>query len=79
MLILSRRIGERITIGDNIEVLICNVRGGRVRLGILAPVEIPVHRIEVYDEIQNAKCSDPTNQSRPPPFHGQQNDISSVK
>ncbi|KKL49245.1 hypothetical protein LCGC14_2317440 [marine sediment metagenome] len=55
MLVLSRQKDESIMIGDNIEVTIVDVHGGRVRLGITAPKSIPVHRKEVYDTIQREK------------------------
>ena len=52
MLVLSRQRDESIIIGDNIIVTIVDVRGDKVRLGIEAPTEIPVHRQEVYEAIQ---------------------------
>ncbi|MGI9455768.1 MAG: carbon storage regulator CsrA [Aeoliella sp.] len=52
MLVLSRQRDESIVIGDNVRVTIVDVRGDKVRLGIEAPIEIPVHRQEVYDAIQ---------------------------
>ncbi len=52
MLVLSRQRDESIIIGDNIVVTVVDVRGDKVRLGIEAPTEIPVHRREVYDAIQ---------------------------
>ena len=52
MLVLSRQRDESIIIGDNIVVTIVDVRGDKVRLGIEAPTEIPVHRQEVYEAIQ---------------------------
>jgi carbon storage regulator len=52
MLVLSRTRDETIMIGDNIEITIVDIRGDKVRLGITAPTEIPVHRKEVYDAIQ---------------------------
>ena len=52
MLVLSRQRDESIMIGDNIVVTIVDVRGDKVRLGIEAPTEIPVHRQEVYEAIQ---------------------------
>ena len=50
MLVLSRQRDESIVIGDNIVVTIVDVRGDRVRIGIDAPKEIPVHRAECKDE-----------------------------
>lgn len=52
MLVLSRQRDESIIIGDNIVITIVDIRGDKVRLGIQAPVEIPVHRQEVYNAIQ---------------------------
>ena len=52
MLVLSRRIDEVITVGDDIKIVCVDIRGDRVRLGIIAPKSIPVHRQEVYDAIQ---------------------------
>ena len=55
MLVLSRQRDESIMIGDNVEVIIVDVRGDKVRLGITAPKNIPVHRREIYDAIQREK------------------------
>jgi carbon storage regulator len=55
MLVLSRQKDESIMIGDNVEITIVDVRGDKVRLGITAPKEIPVHRMEVYEAIQREK------------------------
>ena len=52
MLVLSRQRDETIMIGDDIEVTVVDIRGDKVRLGINAPTEIPVHRQEIYDAIQ---------------------------
>jgi carbon storage regulator len=52
MLVLSRQRDESIMIGDNIVVTVVDIRGDKVRLGINAPTEIPVHRQEVYEAIQ---------------------------
>ena len=51
MLVLSRKVDEEILIGDNIRVVVIEVRGDKVRLGVAAPKDIPVHRKEVYDAI----------------------------
>lgn len=51
MLVLSRQRDESIIIGDDIVITIVDIRGDKVRLGIEAPKEIPVHRQEVYDAI----------------------------
>ena len=52
MLVLSRHRDESIMIGDEIVVTIVDIRGDKVRLGIQAPTDIPVHRREVFDAIQ---------------------------
>jgi carbon storage regulator len=54
MLILSRKIGESIVIDGRIHVTVMRVEGEVVKLGIAAPMEVPVHRKEVYDEIQRS-------------------------
>ena len=56
MLVLSRQRDESIMIGDNVEIIIVDVRGDKVRLGITAPKDIPVHRREIYDAIQREKA-----------------------
>jgi carbon storage regulator len=52
MLVLSRHRDESIIIGDDIKITVVDIRGDKVRLGIDAPVQIPVHRQEVYEAIQ---------------------------
>lgn len=56
MLILSRKTNESIVIADNIVITVVEVRGDKVRLGIEAPKEVPVHRREVYDKIKAAEA-----------------------
>ena len=51
MLVLTRKLGEVIKIGDKIKVVVVSVEGGSVKLGVEAPEEIPVHREEVYEKI----------------------------
>ena len=55
MLILTRRIGEAIIIGDDITLTILNSKGNQVRIGVDAPRAVSVHRSEVYDRIQQQK------------------------
>ncbi len=59
MLVLSRHRDESIIIGDNVVITVVDIRGDKVRLGIDAPQDIPVHRREVYEAIQreNRKAS----------------------
>ena len=52
MLILTRRKGETLMIGDNIDVTVLDIRGRQVRLGINAPKDVSVHREEIYQRIQ---------------------------
>ena len=54
MLALSRKEGESIVIGNNIEITILEVKGDQVKLGIAAPKSIPVYRKEIYTQIQEA-------------------------
>ncbi|UCF17344.1 MAG: carbon storage regulator CsrA [Phycisphaerales bacterium] len=56
MLVLSRQRDESIMIGDDVEIIIVDVRGDKVRLGITAPKSIAVHRREIYDAIQREKA-----------------------
>lgn len=52
MLVLSRKKNESIVLNDNIEIVVIEIRGDKVRLGINAPSDIPVHRKEVYEAIK---------------------------
>lgn len=52
MLVLSRKRGERIVIGPNIELMVVDVRGDRVQLGFCAPQEVAIHRQEVFQRLQ---------------------------
>jgi len=55
MLVLSRQKDESIMIGDDVEIVIVDIRGDKVRLGITAPKEVSVHRKEIYEAIQKEK------------------------
>jgi carbon storage regulator len=55
MLILTRRIGETLNIGDEVQVTVLGVKGNQVRLGVNAPKEVPVHREEIYQRIKKEK------------------------
>ena len=63
MLILSRKPGESIVIDGRIHVTVMRIEGDVVKLGIAAPSEVPVHRKEVYEEIQRSNQQALTNQS----------------
>lgn len=52
MLVLARKVGQEIIIGENIEILVVEIRGDQVRLGIHAPKSIPVHRKELLEQIR---------------------------
>lgn len=54
MLVLSRKKNESVVIGDNITIVVVEIRGDKVRLGVEAPKEVPVHRLEVYDAIKRS-------------------------
>jgi len=68
MLVLARKVGQSIVIGENIEILVIEVRGDQVRLGIEAPKSIPAHRKELLEQIRAAEIAaqDVSDLTRPP-------------
>jgi carbon storage regulator len=61
MLILTRRIGETLMVGDEVTVTVLGVKGNQVRLGVNAPKDVAVHREEIYQRIQSEKSDDLVN------------------
>ena len=55
MLILTRRVGETLNIGDNVQVTVLGVRGSQVRIGVKAPRDVAVHREEILERIEDAQ------------------------
>ena len=55
MLILTRRIGESLQIGDNVKLTVLSVRGNQIQLGIDAPPEVAVHREEIYERLKRER------------------------
>ncbi|MEQ1544179.1 carbon storage regulator CsrA [Methyloglobulus sp.] len=63
MLILTRRVGETLMIGDEVTVTVLGVKGNQVRIGVNAPKEVSVHREEIYERIKKEQ-SDSTGSER---------------
>ena len=58
MLVITRRRGDSVMVGEDVEITVVDIRGDQIRLGINAPRETPVHRKEVYEAIQREKKCD---------------------
>ena len=63
MLILTRRVGEKLMIGDDVSVVILGVKGNQVRIGVNAPKEVAVHREEIYEKIQAEQTDEDSPES----------------
>jgi carbon storage regulator len=61
MLILTRRVGEALMVGENTKIVVLGVKGSQIRLGINAPKDIMVHREEIFIKIQEEKNQEPSN------------------
>lgn len=65
MLILTRRVGETLMVGDDVTVTVLGVKGNQVRIGVNAPKDVAVHREEIYERIRNEKEGGAQSQIEP--------------
>ena len=65
MLILTRRVGETVMIGDDVTITVLGVKGNQVRVGINAPKHVAVHREEIYERIKREQQSDAVEETKP--------------
>ena len=63
MLILTRRVGETVMIGDDVTITVLGVKGNQVRVGINAPKSVAVHREEIYERIKREQCGNGTEKT----------------
>jgi carbon storage regulator len=66
VLVLTRKPKQRIMIGDDVEIILLSAAGGKVRLGIQAPADVPVYRTEIYTEIQHERRTGAVGNTRTP-------------
>ena len=67
MLILTRRVGETLMIGDEVTVTVLGVKGNQVRIGVNAPRDVAVHREEIYERIKREQAEQAAQQQHEPP------------
>ena len=65
MLILTRKVGESLMIGDEVTITVLGVKGNQVRIGVDAPKDVSVHREEIYERIQQERAGEGTEEPSP--------------